>query len=452
MELPERKIYTVSELTDSIRLLLEQEYPSVWIQGEISNLRSAPSGHQYFTLKDDAAQIRAVMFRLQSRFLKFRLEDGLRIIAWGRVSVYNARGEYQLIVDTMEPAGLGSLMLAFEQLRNRLAEEGLFDPARKKVIPPLPRTVGIVTSATGAAVQDMIRIIRRRLPGTHILLSPASVQGDRAPDEIVRALRRLCETGEVDVIVVGRGGGSIEDLWAFNDERVVRAVASCPVPVVSAVGHETDFTLTDFAADLRASTPSAAAEMVVLDKRSLQEAIAHLVGVLRNAMHSALDRRRAAFRETVTRMPDPRRHIQDQRMRMDDLSLRMARAMTRKIGELQDRARTLTERLRPEHLRRVILERRESSVEMLTRLERTGRSALREERAALENLAGRLDALSPLGVLSRGYSITFRDRTHEVVTDARTVDLGEELQVRLSRGALHCKVTGLEREDETGVC
>jgi exodeoxyribonuclease VII large subunit len=451
MELPERKIYTVSELTDSIRLLLEKEYPSVWIQGEISNLRSAPSGHQYFTLKDDAAQIRAVMFRLQSRFLKFRLEDGLRVIAWGRVSVYSARGEYQLIVDTMEPAGLGSLMLAFEQLRNRLAEEGLFDAERKRTIPPLPRTVGIVTSATGAAVQDMIRIIRRRLPGTNILLSPASVQGDRAPDEIVRALRRLCETGDVDVIIVGRGGGSIEDLWAFNDERVVRAVSSCPIPIVSAVGHETDFTLTDFAADLRASTPSAAAEMVVLDKRTLQEAIAHLAGVLTNGMHKALDRRRALFREMVSRMQDPRRHIQDRRMRLDELSMRMARVMRKRIEDLQERTQALTERLRPEHLRRVLMERKDMSLELLTRLERRGRAAVRDERTALESLAGRLDALSPLGVLSRGYSITFRQATHEVISDARTVDLGEEVQVRLWRGELQCKVTGLQREDETTV-
>jgi exodeoxyribonuclease VII large subunit len=452
MELPERKIYTVSELTDNIRLLLEKEYPSVWIQGEISNLRSAPSGHQYFTLKDDAAQIRGVMFRLQSRFLKFKLEDGLRIIAWGRVSVYSARGEYQLIVDTMEPAGLGSLMLAFEQLRNRLAQEGLFDPSRKKAIPPLPRTVGIVTSASGAAVQDMIRILRRRLPGTHILLSPASVQGDRAPDEIVKALHRLCEAGDVDVVIVGRGGGSIEDLWAFNDERVVRAVASCPLPVVSAVGHETDFTLTDFAADLRASTPSAAAEMVVPDRHSLQEAIAHLAGMLRNCMHSSLDRRGALLREMLSRLPAPRRQIQDRRMGMDDLSLRLVRVMHRRIGEFQDRIQTLTDRLRPEHLRRAVLERKESTHELFVRLERTARSAVRDERAILEALAGRLDALSPLAVLGRGYSITFRQETEEIVTDARTVDIGEQVQVRLWRGALHCRVTETQREDETDVC
>ncbi len=448
MELPERKIYTVSELTERIRQILEKEYPSVWVQGEISNLRSAPSGHQYFTLKDDTSQIRCVMFRLQSRFLKFKLEDGLRVIAWGRLSVYGARGEYQLILDTMEPAGLGSLMLAFEQLRNRLAEEGLFDPDQRKTIPPLPRRIGIVTSPTGAAVQDMIRIIRRRLPGTHILISPASVQGDRAPEEIVTALERLLDAGDVDVVILGRGGGSIEDLWAFNDERVVRAVASCALPVVSAVGHETDFTLTDFAADLRASTPSAAAEMVVPDKRSLQDAILHLAGMLRNCMQSAVDQRRAVFREMLSRLQDPRRDIQDRRMKIDDLALRLMRVIRRKVGELQDVTRSLAERLRPEHLRRTLFDRKEIAQELSMRLERGQRSLVREKRAAMENLAGRLDALSPLAVLSRGYSITFRPKTCEVVTDARTVAAGDDLEVRLWKGELQCRVTGTVHEDE----
>jgi len=265
MDLPNRKVYTVSEFTGKIREILEREYPSVWIQGEISNFHSAPSGHLYFILKDDAAQIRCVMFRLQSRFLKFRPEDGLHIIAWGRVSVYALRGEYQLILDTMEPLGFGSLMLAFEQLKNKLAQEGLFDESRKKPLPSFPKTVGLVTSSRGAAVKDMIRILRNRAPWVNILVSPASVQGDKAPDEITAAIQRLCAAGDVDVIIVGRGGGPIEDLWAFNDERVVRAVASCRLPIVSAVGHETDFTLTDFAADLRAPTPSADAQMLVTD-------------------------------------------------------------------------------------------------------------------------------------------------------------------------------------------
>jgi exodeoxyribonuclease VII large subunit len=452
MELPERKIYTVSELTERIRVVLEKEYPSVWVQGEVSNLRSAPSGHMYFTLKDDAAQIRSVMFRLQSRFLKFKLEDGLRVIAWGRLSVYSARGEYQLILDTMEPAGLGSLMLAFEQLRDRLAAEGLFDPSKKRTIPPLPKRIGIVTSPSGAAVQDMIRIIRRRLPGTHILVSPATVQGDRAPEEIVTAMRRLCEAGDVDVVIVGRGGGSIEDLWAFNDEKVVRAVASCPLPVVSAVGHETDFTLTDFAADLRASTPSAAAEMVVPDKRNLQEAILSLFSMLRNCMHASVDRRRAVFGEMLSRLQDPRRQIQDRRIKADDLTLRLVRVVRRRIEELQHQTRSLAERLRPEHLARILLDRREMAQDLLVRLERGTRSAVRDKRTAAESLSGRLDALSPLAVLSRGYSITFRPDSRAVLTDARTVEVGDAVEVRLRQGELQCRVMGTKYEDDTYLC
>ena len=305
MELPERKIYTVSELTEQIRDLLEREFPSVWIQGEVSNLRSAPSGHVYFTLKDESAQIRCVMFKLQRRFLKFRLEDGLHVIAWGRISVYSLRGEYQLILDTMEPVGLGSLMLAFEQLKKRLTAEGLFDERNKKPLPPFPKRIGLVTSSRGAAVRDMIRISRRRFPGTHILVSPASVQGDRAPDEIVAAIDRLCNAGDVDVIIVGRGGGSIEDLWAFNDEKVVRADAGCRLPIVSAVGHETDVTLTDFAADLRASTPSAAAEMVVPDKQDLQEGVIHLAARMKSCMRNFLERRVGILNELLRRALRP---------------------------------------------------------------------------------------------------------------------------------------------------
>lgn len=279
----ERKIYSVSELTDRIRYLLETEFQYVWIEGEISNFRPAPSGHWYFTLKDESSQIRCAMFRNQNRYVKFRPEDGLRIVAWGKVSVYSARGEYQLILETMEPQGLGSMMLAFEQLKSKLAAEGLFDQGRKKPLPRFPRTVGLVTSSKGAAVRDMIRIIHRRFPGMIILLSPTLVQGDKAPEEITAALERLIRADGVDVIIIGRGGGSIEDLWGFNDERVVRAVAGCPIPIVGAVGHETDTTLMDYAADLRASTPSAAAELVAPTKTDLCDSIRDFAMRLRNA-------------------------------------------------------------------------------------------------------------------------------------------------------------------------
>jgi exodeoxyribonuclease VII large subunit len=448
MELPERKIYTVSELTQQIRDLLEREFPSVWIQGEISNLRSAPSGHVYFTLKDDTAQIRCVMFKLQRRFLKFRLEDGLHVIAWGRISVYSLRGEYQLILDTMEPVGLGSLMLAFEQLRERLIAEGLFDEGKKKPIPSFPKRIGLVTSSRGAAVRDMIRISRRRFPGTHILLSPATVQGDRAPEEIVAAIDRLCSAGDVDVIIIGRGGGSIEDLWAFNDEKVVRAVAGCPLPIVSAVGHETDVTLTDFAADLRASTPSAAAEMVVPDKEDLLESVLHLSARMKTCMRNFLERRVSILNELLRRLYDPRRQIQERRMRLDELTIRLSLTIRRKLETESREIVALATRLRPEYLIREIDAGRNQCSTLFADLLRTIRNTLKECRGSVENIAAKLDSLSPLSVLARGYSVTLRPQTGIVITDAAQVRTGEELQVRLHRGELTCQVVGKKVMEE----
>lgn len=441
MELPERKVYTVSELTDLIRELLEQKYPSVWIQGEISNLRPAPSGHLYFTLKDDAAQIRCVMFRLQSRFLKFRIHDGLQVTAWGRLSVYGARGEYQLILDTIEPLGLGGLMLAFEQLKEKLAAEGLFDSDRKKPIPPFPKTVGLVTSARGAAVRDMIRVLRRRLPSINILVSPATVQGDRAPDEITAAIDRLCNAGNVDVMIVGRGGGSIEDLWAFNDERVVRSVAYCPIPIVSAVGHETDVTLTDFAADLRASTPSAAAELVVPDRRDLHQNVTHLAVRLKNAVRTSLNRKAGVVEELLKRLYDPRRQIQEKSIALDDLSGRMIRAMQRKMEDLRAQTDALSGRLRPARLMRQIRDRKDDCATFFSRLVRTIGISLKDRRNSVENLAARLDGLSPLAVMARGYSVTVRPETRSVISDSRAVEIGEPVLIKLHRGQLHCRVT-----------
>lgn len=441
MELPERKIYTVSELTGRIREILEREFPSLWIQGEVSNFHAAPSGHLYFTLKDDSSQIRCVLFKMQARFLKFRLDDGLDVIAWGKLSVYNLRGEYQLILDTMEPMGLGSLMLAFEQLKARLTAEGLFDERGKKPLPRFPRTVGLVTSPRGAAVRDLIRIIHRRFSGVHVLLSPTSVQGDRAPGEIVAALERLCGTGEPDVIIIGRGGGSVEDLWAFNDERVVRAVALCPVPIVSAVGHETDVTLTDFAADLRASTPSAAAELVVPDRRDLADTLLHMTARMRNSMRFSLGKRSESVKETVKRLYDPKRHIEERRMRIDDLAMRLGNAMTRRITTVASDTETIAKRLRPEYVIHAISRCSDARDELHDRMVRSIQNVLREKGNAVKNLAVQLDSLSPLAVLERGYSITLSPETGNVIRDAASVAVGDDLRVRLHRGELACRVT-----------
>ncbi len=394
----------------------------------------------YFTLKDNAAQIRCVMFKLQNRFLKFRLHDGLQVIAWGRLSVYGARGEYQLILDTMEPAGLGGLMLAFEQIKSKLAAEGLFDPGRRKPIPSFPKTIGLVTSSRGAAVRDMIRGLRRRFPSINILVSSATVQGDRAPEEITGAIDRLCNAGDVDLIIVGRGGGPIEDLWAFNDERVVRSVAYCPIPMISAVGHETDVTLTDFAADLRASTPSAAAELAVPDRRDMQATIGHLAVRLKNSMTNALDKKSAAVEELLKRLHDPRRQIQEKRITLDDLSGRMIRVMERRIEDLRRNTDSLGVRLRPDRLVRQIQNRKEECSGLVIRLARTVRNSLNDRRNVVMNLAARLDSLSPLAVLARGYSVTVNPQTTTVVKDSRAVEIGEDVQVKLHIGDLYCRV------------
>src|ERR1700690_2290767 len=270
---PGRRVFTVSELNTAIHGLLEREFADVWVTGEISGTRLAASGHYYFTLKEQDAQLRCVCFRQTARYLKFKPQDGVAVIARGRIDVYEVRGEYQLLVETLEPQGRGALQLAFEQLKKKLAAEGLFDPARKRPIPAFPRRIGIVTSPSGAAIRELLNILERRFPGLHIRLFPAQVQGEGAVEDVCRGIEHFGASGWADVLIVGRGGGSLEDLWTFNEEAVARAIAACPVPVISAVGHETDFTIADFVADLRAATPSAAAELVI---RSRQEFDRHL--------------------------------------------------------------------------------------------------------------------------------------------------------------------------------
>jgi exodeoxyribonuclease VII large subunit len=447
----ERKVYSVSELTDRIRYLLETELQYVWIEGEISNFRPAPSGHWYFTLKDEASQIRCAMFRNQNRYVKFRPEDGLRIVAWGKVSVYSARGEYQLILETMEPQGLGSMMLAFEQLKSRLAAEGLFDQSRKKPLPRFPRTVGLVTSPKGAALRDMIRIIQRRFSGMAILISPTLVQGDKAPEEITAALERLIKADVVDVIIVGRGGGSIEDLWAFNDERVVRAVATCPLPIVSAVGHETDTTLTDYAADLRASTPSAAAELVAPTKTDLCDSIRDFSARLRNAEINNLQRLTESVKDLCRRLYDPRRSFVDRRILVDDLMVRLERASKRALTLRKAQIMELFERLRPEYLTRAVESSQKDILELRERLIRGAASMIRDHRIRVENLGVRLNNVSPLAVLSRGYSITQKSVDGSILTDAMSVNDGDDVQVRLKRGLLFCRVLGRSVNSDDGL-
>ena len=441
MEYTERKILTVTELTEEIRKILEGGFSSVWVQGEISNYKRAPSGHSYFTLKDDNSQVKSVMFKGQSRFLKFKLEDGLKVLGWGRVSVYSPRGEYQLVVETLEPVGLGSLMLALEQLKAKLSAEGLFEVSRKKSLPRKPQTVGVVTSATGAAVRDIIRIIQRRSPGVNVVVSPTSVQGEKAPGEIIAALNRLVVSNLPDVIIIGRGGGSIEDLWAFNDETVVRSIAMCPMPIISAVGHETDFTLSDFAADVRASTPSAAAELVVPDDRETWDTVSHLFARLKNSMFNCLSRNVQTLDEITRTFLQPLRRIQDERLRLQDLSDRIKKNALRILALARKDLDAMLVRLRPDILTRTHDVASDDLMQLNGRLSRSIRLSLEDFRQRLSGLVAQLETLSPLKVMLRGYSITFKVEDGSLVNEAQAVSQGEEIRTLVSDGEIISVVT-----------
>jgi len=448
LEYTERKILTVTELTEEIRKILEGGFSSVWVQGEISNYKRAPSGHSYFTLKDDNSQVKSVMFKGQSRFLKFKLEDGLKVLGWGRVSVYSPRGEYQLVVETLEPVGLGSLMLALEQLKAKLSAEGLFEVSRKKSLPRKPRTVGVVTSATGAAVRDIIRIIQRRSPGVNVVVSPTSVQGEKAPGEIIAALNRLVVSNLPDVIIIGRGGGSIEDLWAFNDETVVRSIAMCPMPIISAVGHETDFTLSDFAADVRASTPSAAAELVVPDDRETWDTVSHLFARLKNSMFNCLSRNVQTLDEITRTFLQPLRRIQDERLRLRDLSDRIKKNALRIVALARKDLEAMLVRLRPDILTRTHDVASDDLMQLNGRLSRSIRLSLEDFRQRLSGLVAQLETLSPLKVMLRGYSITFKVEDGSLVNEAQAVSQGEEIRTLVSDGEIISVVTNTGKSNK----
>src|SRR5687767_4243796 len=381
---PVRRVFSVSELTAAIRGVLETGFGDVWVEGEMSNCRVWNTGHVYFTLKDRGAQIKAVMFRSAVRYLKFKPEDGLHVIARGRLGVYAPKGEYQIVCEHMEPHGLGALQLAFEQLKKKLQAEGLFDQARKRPLPALPRKIGIVTSLDGAALRDIIKVLRRRQPNAHLVIRPARVQGEAAAGEITRALRAIAKVEGVDVIIAGRGGGSAEDLWAFNEEMVARAIAACPVPVISAVGHEVDVTIADFVADLRAPTPSAAAEMVVAAKQEFCSRIDRTTQRLLAAARNAIQRRRNVI------------HTLTSRRGLANWQTRLA-MHGRRVGEL-------THQLQTHDVRRRVANVRGRLNATDGRLNAAAVRSRERADARFRVLAGRLDNLSPLAVLARGYA------------------------------------------------
>ncbi len=438
---PLRRIWPVRELVGQVRELVEQEYGDVWVEGEISNFRPAPSGHVYFTLKDAGAQLPVVLFRRQAMLLRFRPEDGLHVLARGRVSVYEQRGQMQLVAETMEPVGAGSLQLAFEQLKARLKAEGLFDAERKRPLPAFPRAVGIVTSPTGSVIRDFLNIAARRHSGLSVLVCPVSVQGDSAPAEIENALAELNASGLVDVIVLARGGGSLEDLAAFNSERVARAIAASRLPVVAAIGHETDFTIADFVADLRAPTPSAAAELITEAQHKIAEHLAEQSHRLARAARFQL----LLARQRLTRLPISRAEgrmaalLHRQEQRLDDLSFRMEAAMSGQIRQHQGRIGELAAAVLRHDPRRGLAEAREALAACRTRLDRSLERTLHHSATRLGALDARLHSLSPLAVLDRGYALVI-DAKGALVRSMAQVARGDKLTTRLSDGAFISRV------------
>lgn len=394
-----RKFLTISELNELVKGTLESHLDALWLQGEISNFRVPPSGHCYFTLKDDKSQISAVMFRRQGMRLRFTPENGMAVLCFGRVSLYSVRGDLQFYVDDMEPQGQGALYLAFEQLKIKLAAEGLFAPERKRALPFLPRSIGIVTSDRGAALHDLLRIIGDRFRDRRIVIRPVMVQGEGAAREIAEGITDLNRFGEIDVMIVGRGGGSLEDLWAFNEEIVARAIYASQVPIISAVGHEIDFTIADFVADHRAPTPTAAAEMVLPRKADLLEQVSVLDDQLLRSMELKLETSREAYRGLAKRLADPRRKLRENQQRLDELSVDLLR-------RFQERLRQFRERLAKD--------------------------------------TGRLSALSPLAVLDRGYSITHKLPEEQIVKDAASLNIGDRLRITFAAGKSLCRVEGKE--------
>jgi exodeoxyribonuclease VII large subunit len=439
--MPEKRAWTVSELTAKIRDLLAKNFTDITVQGEISNCREAQSGHIYFTLKDDRAQVRCVFFKQQQRGIKFRPEDGLQMTVGGSLSVYETRGEYQIYVEHLEPIGLGALQLAFEQLKKRLEAEGLFDPARKKPLPLLPSRIGIITSPRGAAVRDVVRILTRRFPNVHLTVYPVRVQGEGSPEEIVKALKFFNARKLVDVLIVARGGGSMEDLWVFNEEIVARAIFASEIPVISGVGHETDFTIADFVADVRASTPSAAAELVVQTRAQFDKHIADLRETLAGLFRYRLLELSRRVHELSARrgFRRPLDLLRQQRQRADEMTSRLALGLRSRLEQSRKRFTAAHLRIASFDFRvkiaafRLRLER--CTAELGVRIERL----LRAKRDRFEKLTLQLQERSPLRVLERGYAIA-TDGAGNLLRDVAQVALGDTISIQLHRGRLTTEV------------
>ncbi len=437
----DRRIWTVRDLVAAVRTHIEREYGDTWVEGEISNFRAHDSGHLYFTLKDQNAQIRAVMFRSQARLLRFRPENGMQVVVRGRVTIYEDRGELQISAEYLEPKGAGALQVAFEQLKAKLEAEGLFDSARKKPIPTLPRRIGIVTSPQAAALRDILNILLRRHHTAGILIFPAQVQGEAASAEVSAGVRYFNKARNVDVIIVARGGGSAEDLAAFNNEALARVVAASGIPVISAVGHETDFTIIDFVADLRAPTPSAAAELVIRSRQEVEDQAEALRQRLARAMRYRLLMGRQALTELAQHGAFARtvEAINRRQQKLDDLKNRMERAERQILEQHRRRLEAAAAAVRHYDVRRMLAGIRRELDSRVAALVATARTLLLQRAGRLNQLAGQLEALSPLAILDRGYALVF-DSSGTLLKDAERVKAGDEISARLAKGSINATV------------
>jgi exodeoxyribonuclease VII large subunit len=442
---PERRIWTVRALVSAVRSHIEREYSDCWVEGEISNLRSPDSGHLYFTLKEESAQIPVVMFRSSAKLLRFRPENGMHVTVRGRITVYEEKGQLQISAEFMEPQGAGALQLAFEQLKARLQAEGLFDESRKKQIPPLPRRIGVITSPQGAALRDILNILARRHHSANVLIYPVQVQGDAAPAEVTAGVRHFNQARSVEVIIIARGGGSVEDLAAFNDEGLARAVVASEIPVISAIGHETDFTIVDFVADLRAPTPSAAAELVIRSRQEIEAQTEEMHRRLERAMRYRLLMARQELTERAqhgafARMMDG---INRRQQRLDDFRFRMEKAERQLLERCHRRWEMASATVRHYDARRRLAALRQQLDSHTDTLASAARARLLASRALLDRRTASLEALSPVSILNRGYALVF-DSTGVLLKDAARVKPGDEVSARLARGRVRARVSATE--------
>lgn len=435
-------IYTVSRLNSEVRLTLELQFQQIWLTGEISNFVAAASGHWYFSLKDQAAQVKVAMFRQANRHAGLKPQNGQQVLIRARISVYEPRGEYQLLAEFIEPAGDGLLKQQFEQLKAKLAAEGLFAAERKKNLPEHIRTVGVITSPTGAAIRDILTVLKRRAPAIEVIIYPSQVQGETAASQLLQMLNTAILRNETDVLIIGRGGGSLEDLWCFNDEQLARMVAACPIPIVSAVGHEIDFALTDFVADVRAATPSAAAELISPDQRHLLVQLNQLQNRLLQIQRTKLQQLASRWLNLSQRLLNlhPRRQLQQQQQRLDELQLRLSTTIARTLQQQLKQQEYLYQRLVQTSPAKIISRLQQQREQLQQRLLFAQQQQLKQQQQKWQYLSSKLHTVSPLATLARGYSISFTQQ-HQVITSAAQIAPGDTIHTRLAEGSFSATVT-----------